>query len=66
MLEEGLHVYNDGQRKIDYVPSRRNHAITVKLTAQEALEIEKAASAAGVPKATYLRMEAIKAARKKG
>lgn len=47
-------------------PIRRNHTLTVKLTADEWREITEAAAAAGnLPRAAYVRSEALKAARKR-
>ena len=47
-------------------PIRRNHTLTVKLTNDEWREITEAAAAAGnLPRAAYVRSEALKAARKR-
>lgn len=49
----------------DTLPVRRNHVITVKLTETEWQEITAAAAAAGnLPRAAYMRSEALKAARR--
>lgn len=49
----------------DAMPVRRNHVITVKLTETEWKEITAAAAAAGnLPRAAYMRSEALKAARR--
>lgn len=46
------------------IDQRRNHTIAIKLTKEELADIEAAAVlAGGIPKSTYVRAMAVKAAR---